>query len=604
MEQRVREAPEEPGVYIMRDADGRVIYVGKARNLRSRVRSYFGASRKTDAKDALVNNVASLEYIVTGDETEAMILECDLIKKYQPRYNVAWKDSKKFPYIKVTVNEEIPRVLTTRELADDGAKYFGPYTRFKKVKENLKYIRRLFGICGSESAVQMGRMRRPCLEYHINNCLAPCVGKISREEYLNRVEQLLLFLAGEREELVEQLYLEMEKASQELRFEDAAKIRDRIAGVEKAIGRQKILSTKSRDTDIIALEKLGRKVCIELLFLQSGRIVDKKDFVREEKGDAADEELLGGFVKQFYIDAEVLPEKIVVERDFEDRMLVERWLEKRKGEKVEIRTPITGEEWERLNYAKRIAVMVLNERMRKSERERESTLEAVRDLQKLLNLPEPPVRIEAFDVSNILGEDAVGSLIVFEDGRPKKEDYRRFRIKTVKGPDDPQMMGEIVYRRYRGVRERGETLPNLILVDGGAGQLNAALKSLEGLGLNVPVVGLAKRFENLYVPGMVEPISLPSDSKMLFLLQRVRDEAHRFALSYHKKLREKKLKESLLESIPGVGKRRRDALLKHFGSLENLRKATVEDIMRVPNISEDLAKRIHEYLRENKEMEE
>ncbi|MEM3563077.1 MAG: excinuclease ABC subunit UvrC [Candidatus Jordarchaeaceae archaeon] len=604
MEGRVREAPEEPGVYIMRDVNGKVIYVGKARNLRSRVRSYFGASKKTDAKDALVNNIASLEYIVTGDETEAMILECDLIKKYQPRYNVAWKDSKKFPYIKVTVNEEIPRVLTTRELVDDGARYFGPYTRFKRVKENLKYIRRLFGICGSESAVQMSRMRRPCLEYHINNCSAPCVGKISREEYLNRVEQLLLFLAGEREELVEQLYLEMEKASQELRFEDAAKIRDRIAGVEKAIGRQKILSTKSRDTDIIALEKLGRKVCIELLFLQSGRIVDKKDFVREEKGDAADEELLGGFVKQFYIDAEVLPEKIVVESDFEDRELVERWLEKRKGEKVEIRTPITEEEQERLNYAKRIAVMVLNERMRKSELERELTLDAARDLQKLLSLPEPPVRIEAFDVSNILGEDAVGSLIVFEDGRPKKEDYRRFRIKTVKGPDDPQMMGEIVYRRYRGVQERGEKVPNLILVDGGVGQVNAALKSLESLGLNVPVVGLAKRFENLYVPGRAEPIGLPSDSKTLFLLRRVRDEAHRFALSYHKKLREKKIKESLLESIPGVGKKRRDALLKHFGSLENLRKATVEDVMRVPSMSEDVAKRILEYLRGTEDMEE
>lgn len=595
MEQRVREAPEQPGVYIMRDSGGKIIYVGKARNLRNRVKSYFAPSRKNGAKDALVNNIASLEYVVTTDETEAMILECDLIKKYQPKYNVAWKDSKTFPYIKVTVNEEIPRVLTTRELLDDGAKYFGPYTRFRSVKENLKYIRRLFGICGSESPVQRGRMKRPCLEYHINNCSAPCVGKISKEEYLARVEQLLLFLAGEKEELVEQLYLEMEKASEELRFEDAAKIRDRIIGVERSIGRQKILSTKFRDTDFIGYEKLGRKVCIVLLFIQSGRMVDRKDFVREERGDANDEELIAGFVKQFYIDAEVLPEKIIVERDFEDRELVQKWLEKKAGH-IEIRTPINEDEENRVKYAKKVALMVLNEQKRKSELEIELTRDAVNALQKILKLPEPPLRIEAFDVSNIMGEEAVGSLIVFEEGRPKKEDYRRFKIETVKGPDDTAMMGEIVHRRYRGLLERGENPPNLILVDGGRGQLNAAVDSLKGLGLNVPIVGLAKRFEEIYIPDDSEPICLPSDSKALFLLQRVRDEAHRFALSYHKKLREKKIRESVLESIPGVGVKRRNELLKHFGSIENLRKATIEEIREVPGISEELAKRIHEHL--------
>ncbi|MEM2146262.1 MAG: excinuclease ABC subunit UvrC [Candidatus Jordarchaeaceae archaeon] len=602
MEQRVREAPEQPGVYIMRDSGGKIIYVGKARNLRNRVKSYFAPSRKNGAKDALVNNIASLEYVVTTDETEAMILECDLIKKYQPKYNVAWKDSKTFPYIKVTVNEEIPRVLTTRELLDDGAKYFGPYTRFRSVKENLKYIRRLFGICGSESPVQRGRMKRPCLEYHINNCSAPCVGKISREEYLARVEQLLLFLAGEKEELVEQLYLEMEKASEELRFEDAAKIRDRIIGVERSIGRQKILSTKFRDTDFIGYEKLGRKVCIVLLFIQSGKMVDRKDFVREERGDASDEELIAGFVKQFYIDAEVLPEKIIVERDFEDRELVQKWLEK-KAEHIEIRTPINEDEENRVKYAKKVALMVLNEQKRKSELEIELTRDAVNALQNVLKLPEPPLRIEAFDVSNIMGEEAVGSLIVFEGGRPKKEDYRRFKIETVKGPDDTAMMSEIVHRRYRGLLERGENPPNLILVDGGRGQLNAAVNILKGLGLNVPIVGLAKKFEEIYIPDDSEPIRLPSDSKALFLLQRVRDEAHRFALSYHKKLREKKVKESALESIPGVGVKRRNELLKHFGSLENLRKATVEEIRAVPGISEELAKRIHEYLmnKSNKE---
>jgi excinuclease ABC subunit C len=599
VEQRAKEAPEEPGVYIMRDSKGKVIYVGKARNLRNRVKSYFVPSNRTDAKDALVSNIASLEYVVTSDEAEAMILECDLIKKYQPKYNVAWKDSKTFPYIKVTLNEEIPRVLITRELLDDGAKYFGPYTRFRNVKENLKYIRRLFGICGSESPIQVGRMKRPCLEYHIYNCSGPCVGKVSREAYRSRVEQLLLFLAGEKEELVEQLYLEMEKASQELRFEDAAKIRDRIGGVERAIGRQKFLSTKFRDTDIIGFEKLGRKVCIELLFLQSGKLVERKDFVREEKGDATDDELISGFVKQFYIDAEVLPEKIIVEKDFEDKELVEKWLEKKKGERVQVRTPINEEEESRVKYAKKVAMMILNERKMKSELERELTLDSVKDLQNLLKLPEPPIRIEAFDVSNIMGEDAVGSLIVFEEGRPKKEDYRRFKIETVKGPDDTAMMGEIVHRRYRGLLERGETPPNLILVDGGKGQLNAAVNSLKILGLNIPAVGLAKKFEDIYTPGEGEPISLPSDSKTLFLLQRVRDEAHRFALSYHKKLREKKLKESVLESIPGVGRKRRDELLRHFGSLESLRKATVEEIKSVPGMNGEVAKRVYDYLRKS-----
>ncbi|MEM3525901.1 MAG: excinuclease ABC subunit UvrC [Candidatus Jordarchaeaceae archaeon] len=595
MEQYVKEAPEQPGVYIMRDSKGKIIYVGKARNIRNRVKSYFASSKKNGVKDALVNNITSLEYVVTTDETEAMILECDLIKKYQPKYNIAWKDSKTFPYIKVTVNEEIPRVLTTRELLDDGAKYFGPYTRFRRVKENLKYIRRLFGICGSETPIQRGKMKRPCLEYYINNCSAPCVDKISREEYLGRVEQLLLFLAGEKEELVEQLYLEMEKASEELRFDDAAKIRDRIIGVERSIGRQKILSTKFRDTDIIGYEKLGRKVCIVLLFIQGGRMVDRKDFVREERGDASEEELIASFVKQFYIDAEVLPEKIIVERDFEDRELVEKWLEK-KGGHIEIRTPIGEDEESRVNYAKKIALMILNEQKRKSELELELTWDAVKALQIILKLPEPPLRIEAFDVSNIMGEEAVGSLIVFEEGRPKKEDYRRFKIETVNGPDDTAMMGEIIHRRYRGLLERGEKPPNLILVDGGKGQLNAALNSLKGLGLNFPIVGLAKKFEEIYIPGDSKPIRLPPDSKALFLLQRVRDEAHRFALSYHKKLREKKFRESVLESIPGVGVKRRNELLKHFGSLENLRKATVEEIRAVPGISEELAKRIHEYL--------
>ncbi|WXG39702.1 MAG: excinuclease ABC subunit UvrC [Candidatus Freyarchaeum deiterrae] len=599
MEQRAKEAPEEPGVYIMRDSKGKIIYVGKARNLRNRVKSYFSPSRKPDSKDALVNNIASLEYVITSDEAEAMILECDLIKKYLPRYNVAWKDSKTFPYIKVTLNEEIPRVLVTRELLDDGAKYFGPYTWFKKVKENLKYIRKLFGVCGSESLIQPSKMKRPCLEYHIYNCSAPCVGKISREEYMNRVEQLLLFLAGEKEELVEQLYLEMEKASQELRFEEAAKIRDRINGVEKAIGRQKFLSTKFRDTDIIGLEKLGRKVCIELLFLQSGRMVERKEFVREERGDATDEELISGFVKQFYIGAEVLPEKIIVEKDFEDKELVQNWLEKKKGEPIQIHTPADEEEESRVKYAKKMATMILNERKMKSELERELTLDSVRDLQNLLKLTELPLRIEAFDISNIMGEDAVGSLIVFEEGRPKKEDYRRFKIETVKGPDDPAMMGEIVHRRYRGLLERGETPPNLILVDGGKGQLNAAVNSLKTLGLSIPAIGLAKKFEDIYTPEEGVPISLPSDSKTLFLLQRVRDEAHRFALSYHKKLREKKLKESVLESIPGVGRKRRDELLKHFGSLESLRKATVEEIKSVPSMNEEVAKRVYDYLRES-----
>lgn len=598
MEQQVDEAPSEPGVYIMRDGKGKIIYVGKARNLKNRVKSYFAPSRRSDAKDALVNNVASLEYVVTGDESEAMILECDLIKKYQPKYNVAWKDSKSFPYIKVTLNEEIPRVFTTRELVEDGGKYFGPYTRFKRVKENLKYIRRLFGVCGSEAPVKLNSLKRPCLEYHIHNCSAPCTGRISREEYMRNIEQLLLFLAGDREELVEQLYLEMEKASQELRFEDAAKIRDRILGVERSIGRQKVLSTKFRDTDVIGLEKVGRRVCMVLLFLNMGRMVERKDFVREERGDAADEELISGFVKQFYVDAEVLPEKIIVERDFEDRELVEKWLEKKKGERVEIRTPITEDEENRVKYAKRMATLILNERGIKSELERELTLEAVRDLQHVLNLAESPRRIEAFDVSNIMGEDAVGSLIVFEEGRPKKEDYRRFKIKTVMGPDDPGMMGEIVHRRYRRLLEEGGKPPNLILVDGGKGQLSAAVKSLQDLGFSIPIMGLAKKFEDIYLPGRVEPINLPSDSKTLFLLKRVRDEAHRFALGYHKKLREKKLKQSVIEDIPGVGRKRRNELLKHFGSLENLKKATVEEIKAVPGISGDLAEKIYNRLKE------
>ena len=596
MERWVREAPLEPGVYIMRNKSGKVIYVGKARSLRNRIKWYFSPTRRSEAKDALVRSIASVEYVVTSEETEAMILECDLIKRYQPRYNIAWKDSKSFPYIKVTVNEEIPRVFTTREVVNDGAKYFGPYTRFKRVKENLRYIRRLFGVCGSETPVKPGSMRRPCLEYQIGNCSAPCTGRISLEEYRNRVEQLLFFLAGEREELVEQLYLEMERASRELRFEDAARIRDRIKGVERAIGRQKFLSTESRDTDVIGCERLGRRVCIQLLFIRGGRIVERKDFVREDAADAEDEELISGFVKQFYVDAEILPEKIIVERDFEDRKLVEAWLEKKKGTPVQIRTPTCKEEERQVRYAKRMALMLLNERRMKSELELELTLEAVRELQCLLNLPEPPRRIEAFDVSDIMGEDAVGSLIVFEEGRPKKDAYRKFRVKTVRGPDDPSMMGEIVYRRYRRVLERGEELPSLVLVDGGPGQLGAAVNSLRSLGLTLPVVGLAKRFENLYTPGRSEPISLPSDSKALFLLQRVRDEAHRFALSYHRKLREKKLRQSVLDSIPGVGRKRRNELLKHFGSVENLKKATIEEIRRVPGISEELAKRIHEHL--------
>ena len=607
---QLQSIPTKPGVYLMKDERGKVIYVGKAVNLRNRVRSYFHASASYSPKvQRMVERVADLDFIVTDSEIEALILECNLIKKHRPRYNVRLKDDKRYPYIKVTWQEDFPRIYVTRRMQRDGARYFGPFTAVWAVHQTLDLLRRVFPYLTCKRRIT-GTDKRACLYYHIGRCTGPCIGAVSKERYRAMIEQVCLFLEGKQEEIVASFRREMEEAAEKLDYERAATLRDQIQAIERVIEKQKIVSVAMSDQDVIALARGDGQACVQVFFIRQGKLIGREYFVLAGTEDEEDEEVMASFIKQFYDEAAYIPSEILLQKEIEEAAIIQDWLRGKGSAPVALRVPRRGRKRELVRMAAENAAETLAHLQAQWMIDESKGLAALTELQEYLSLEGPPARIECYDISDIQGMAATGSMVVFVKGVPRKSDYRRFKIRTVEGADDYAMMREVLRRRFKRAQEgnKGELtgtkeaepwalIPDLIIVDGGKGQLNAALEVLKEYGLeDLPVVGLAKEREEIFVPGRPEPITLPRGSQGLFLVQRIRDEAHRFAIGYHRRLRRKGGLASTLEEIPGIGPKRRRSLLKRFASIEAIREATVEELAAVEGMNRPAAERVKEYL--------
>ncbi len=604
--------PAKPGVYLMKDAANTVIYVGKAINLRNRVRSYFHKSADHSAKvRRLVEQIADIEFIVTDTELEALILENTLIKEYRPKYNVQLKDDKNYAYIKVTVNEDFPRVLKVRQMLDDGARYYGPFSSARAVRTSLDLLRKMFAYRTCERVIT-GKDTRPCLFYHIKRCMGPCIGAANKDEYRAMIDRLDDFLAGRRDEIVEKMRREMHHAAEKLYFERAALLRDQLFALQKVTEQQKVISSACTNQDVIGFARDDGQACVQVFFVRGGKLIGRESFFMEGTDEENDRDIMAAFVKQFYNTASYIPSEIILPNEIDELMIIERWLRRKQGNGGAIlRIPHEGSERELVNMVISNALETLNsvraiqtvdaETTPRIMPKEDSTQTALAKLQEALDLPALLHRIECYDISNIHGTNATGSMAVFVDGQPSKENYRRFRIKTVIGSNDVAMMKEVLTRRFKRAMAQDEKwadLPDLLIVDGGKPQLGGAVEVLDKFGLReqVPVTGLAKRLEELFVPDRATPILLPRGSPELFLVQRIRDEAHRFAVTYHRKLRSKSGITSVLEEIPGIGPKRRKSLLTHFGSLDKIRKATVEELAAIESMNRAAAQRVKEYL--------
>ncbi|NOY99824.1 MAG: excinuclease ABC subunit UvrC [Chloroflexi bacterium] len=608
--------PAKPGCYLMKNADGKIVYVGKAVNLRHRVRSYFHASAGHNRKTRrLVQEIADIEWIVVGSELEALILEMNLIKRHRPRFNVRLKDDKRYPYIKVHWNDPFPKVTVTRQMRkDDGSRYFGPYTSVWAVHQTLDVLRRIFPYLTCDREIS-GQDTRACLYYDIKLCAAPCIGALTQAGYRQMIADLMAFLDGRTAPIVSRLQAEMEKASEELRFEKAAALRDQIQAIEKVVEKQKVISKKQIDSDVIAMARADGDACVQIFFIRAGKLIGREYFVLEGTEDSADAEVIAQFVKQFYTEAANVPAEVLLPKEIEEAHIIKQWLNtKRGGRKVEMRVPRRGQPRALVQMAAENAAETLKSLRAQWQADTHKQEQALAELQSALHLPAPPNRIECYDISNTQGVAAVGSMVVFTQGVPDKKLYRRFNIKTVAGPDDFASMEEALTRRFRrwqatqdastspgagaGPGSRSDAsfsmLPDLLIVDGGKGQLSRAVAVLEKFGLTekVPVVGLAKQREEIFFPHDPKPLLLPRHSQGLYLVQRIRDEAHRFAITAHRKRRSKLGMASQLDSVPGIGPARRKALLQHFGSIDKIREATIEALAAVPGITAALAETI------------
>ena len=591
--ENLHRVPDRPGVYQFKDAKGQVIYIGKAASLRSRVRSYFQESRYREPKtDALVEQIQDLEVIVTASELEALILESNLVKRHRPRYNVVLRDDKHYPFLKLTANEDFPRLKIARRVAKDGAEYYGPFFPATALRETLRLIRQLFPLRTCNIKID-GKAERPCIQYYIHRCHAPCTGWETKEGYGKTIGQVKDFLEGREDNLAKELTREMERASEELNFERAAVLRDQIQALNKVRERQKIISTDLEDQDIIGLARQGADACVQLFFVRRGRLLGRESFFFDRLRGTSEGEILAAFIHQFYSRAVAPPREMLLSVELAEPELTQEWLAKRREGKVQVIVPQRGRKRELVAMAEENAALALQTHLLSKDDRHQLVLQ---ELQSGLNLPAPPNRIEGFDISNIQGSEACGSMVVWERDGMKKADYKRFRIKTVAGVDDYAMMEEVLTRRYGKALEEGAVLPDLILLDGGRGQLNVGVKVLETLGLDfIPVVSLAKREEEVYHPESLQPLTLDPTSPALHLLQKVRDEAHRFAITYHKKLRTRRTIQSVLDQIPGVGPTIRTNLLKSLGSARRIRDASVAELAAVPKVTPKLAQRIHDF---------
>lgn len=599
LEKNVETLPDKPGVYSFVDSTGSVLYVGKAQSLRNRVRSYLQPPDTLPAKTRLMlEKAVDVKVTVTSTEVEALILECNLIKEQRPRYNVRLRDDKSYPFIKVTMQEEWPRVYFTRGLVKDGSRYFGPFTDAKSVRHTLDTLNRLFSFRTCHRTIT-GRDSRACLAYHIHRCTAPCIGAADRGSYLQAIQQVVLFLEGKQERIIEELRREMEQAAEDLRFEQAARLRDRIRALEKMVDRQKVDSGEDRvDRDVVGIACGNGMACAQLFFVRNGKLVGSEHFALEGTEDEEAAPVLASFIQQFYDSAAHIPPEILLQEEVENAATLSRWLAERRGGKVHLKAPRRGQERQLVRLAVENAAQQLEMMKLRWLNDTQRTTAALVELRDVLQLPSTPHRIECYDISNILGTSAVGSMVVFEGGQPKTSEYRRFKIKTVEGTNDYAMLQEVLRRRFkRATSPDWATLPDLVMVDGGKGQLNSALEVLDDLGLaHLPAIGLAKENEVIFQPGSSDGLALPGTSQALHLVQRIRDEAHRFAVTYHRKVRTKRGFSSVLDEIPGIGPRRKRALLKHFGSVKAIREATLEELLAIPGMNRRAAESIKDLM--------
>ncbi len=597
--------PDNPGVYLMKNQDGTIIYVGKAVNLKNRVRSYFRTLPPDALKTkALVRNIADFEYIIVDNEVEALVLECNLIKKYRPKYNISLKDDKTYPYLKIT-KEDYPRVIITRNYIKDGGKYFGPYPSVTVLRETLELLRSIFPfrVCKQRTFTN----DRPCLNYQIKRCYAPCCGKISKEDYAQLIAKINDFFDGKHEELLADLTKQMNEAAENLHFEQAARLRDQIRGIERAINDQKAVLSGNDDKDVLGLAMGANEVIVQIFFIRAGKIVGRENYVLHDAIDGGKAEILAAFIKQFYLDNQFIPPNILLEEELSEAEILQTWLSEKRGGKVQFTVPKRGQQKELVDLVVRNAEEELLKKRERALADSERLNDALAELQAALHLPRLPKRIECYDISNTQGTESVASMVVFVDGKAKKDQYRKFRIKTVIGPNDFASMNEVLLRRLGHMDtdvKFAKDNPDLIIVDGGKGQLAFALKALAEMEHNdIPIAGLAKKEEILFLPNEDEGVYLPRDSQALYLVQRIRDEAHRFAITFHRSLRGKRNLASVLDDIPGVGAERKNALLRHFGSLTKITQATAEEIAEVEGIGEVLAEEIYEYLKTHQDLQ-
>ena len=652
--------PHKPGIYLMKDAGGTIIYVGKAISLYHRVRSYFQESTELSPKNrSMVAKIEDIEFLVVQNELEALVLESNYIKQYRPKYNVLLRDDKSYPYIKVALTEDFPRVYRVRSYQRDGNRYFGPYTNSGAVDATLDLLNKLFAFrtCRYDASVwatprtgeppanwKQKLLPRPCTQYFIHRCIAPCVAYASREEYDAVIQQVILFLEGKHDEVLKGLRTKMEEAAENLNFEEAARIRDRMKAVETILEKQRIINTEGQDDqDVIALASGDDETCAQVFFFRSGKLVGREYFILQSTRDSSPGEIMSSFLQQFYETSPHVPAEIIVEAEPDDRAVLQHWLrEKRKGvdgvqnsSVVNISVPKRGDKVRLIEMVKQNAREVLEQQRIKWLTDSQKTQLALEELQEALNLVAPPQRIECYDISNTQGTNSVGAMVVFEAGRPKNSEYRRFKIKTVEGPNDFASHQEVLRRRFRRANmhnasestsdsttatinadpldeegtARGEAteessaamshdwaMPDLIIIDGGKGQLSAAMEVMQELHLDIPTVGLAKENEEIFTPGSPDPIILPRTSQSLYMVQRIRDEAHRFGITYHRKLRSDRTFKSVLDEIPGIGPKRKQALMKHFGSVRAISAASLEELTALDGMNRDAAEKVKEYI--------
>jgi len=599
--EQIERLPTGPGVYLMRDAQGTVLYVGKAASLRHRVRSYFTSAQKLTPKiQRLVDRVADIDFYVTGSEQEALILELNLIKRHHPYFNVRLKDDKTFPYLKIEVNKEYPRVFVTRRLEQDGGRYFGPFASARSVRQTLRVIKGIFPFRYCTKPIT-GTDSRACLEYHLGRCVGPCIGAATKEEYARVIKQVILFLEGKQERIVRELQDRMEKAAETLQFEKAALIRDQISAIQDVIEGQRIAAKVRGEQDVIAFIQDGDQACVQVFFIRNNKLTGRESFILQGTRQETPSQIMTSFIKQFYSSSPHVPPRLLLQYPVEEEAVVREWLEKRRGGRVVLQVPRRGSKKELVDIVAQNARESLVQMKIKQLATPRELEEALAELEKELNLPRPPGRIEGYDISDIQGLAAVGSMVVFEKGKPKPAHYRRFKIKTVAGADDYAMMQEVLKRRFKrlGSDATGETwavAPDLVLIDGGKGQLNAALAAMKEAGADFPVASIAKENEEIFLPGRSKPVVLPRTSPALRLLQRVRDEAHRFAIGYFQKVHKRETFISVFDNIEGIGLKRRRALLKHFGSIDRIKEASIEELAAVKGMTVKLARRLKEAL--------